>query len=167
MRNLDKNPPATLMSIPSGVLGVIRTLSMMRAVTHRGRKSVPIRQLAVELVADLPSKDYGAEIQRLHAWVRDRIRYVRDVREVETIQTPERTLANGAGDCDDKSVLLASLLEAIGHHARFTAIGFGRGYVHVLPEVLVGRHWVPLEVTEHVPPGWLPEGIVEKKSLEV
>ena len=37
---------------------------------------------------------------------------------VETVQTPLRTLENEAGDCDDKSLLTATLLETFGFSTR-------------------------------------------------
>lgn len=140
----------------------------MRVMTLNGRKHPMVRLTAQSLVADLASKDTGAEIQTVHAFVRDRVRYVRDIRDVETVQAPEVTLELGSGDCDDKSVLTAALLEAIGHRTGFMAVGFRPGeLVHVMPEVQVGPHWVPLEVTEPVRPGWIPPGVVERLSLEV
>lgn len=146
----------------------MQTLRVMRALTRAGRKHPVVRLAAQELVGDLAPKDYGAEVSRIHAFVRDRIRYVRDIRNVETVQAPEVTLELGSGDCDDKSVLAASLLEAIGHRTRFLAVGFRSGQLsHVMPEVQIGRHWVPLEVTEAVPPGWMPPAIVERMALEV
>ncbi len=53
--------------------------------------------------------------KKLHRFVRDNIRYIKDIRDVETVAYPDITLQQGQGDCDDKSVLLASLLESIGH----------------------------------------------------
>lgn len=140
----------------------------MRTLARNGRAHPVVRLSAQHLVGDLPSKDAGAEVQRIHAFVRDRIRYVRDVRGVETVQAPEVTLELGSGDCDDKSVLAAALLEAIGHRTRFMAIGFQPGQLsHVMPEVQLGRHWLALEVTEPVRPGWVPKGIVERLPMEV
>lgn len=146
----------------------MQTLRVMRAMTLNGRKHPIVRLTAQQLVADLPAKDAGAEIRRVHAFVRDEIRYVRDIRNVETVHAPEVTLELGSGDCDDKSVLAASLLEAIGHRTRFMAVGFAPGQLsHVLPEVKLGPHWVPLEVTEPVRPGWFPSGVVERMPLNV
>jgi len=140
----------------------------MRALTRKGRAHPLVRLTAQQLVADLPEKDYGAEIQRVHAFVRDRVRYVRDIRNVETVQAPEVTLHLGSGDCDDKSVLANALLEALGNRTRFAAVGFRPGVLtHVMPEVRIGAHWVPLEVTEHARPGWQPEGIADRMVLEV
>ena len=83
------------------------------------------------------------------------IQYVRDVRGVETIATPIKTLEFRQGDCDDQAVLLASLLEAIGHPTRFVAMKqttFGP-YVHVYTETKIGSKWYPLETTENMQPG--------------
>lgn len=88
---------------------------------------------------------------------------MRDIRGVETLHTPEVLLKQQAGDCDDKSVLLAALLESIGHVTRFVAVGFLPGvYSHVLVEVLLGGEWVPLETTEPVEVGWYPANVRER-----
>ncbi len=103
-----------------------------------------------------------AEIERLWRFVRDQIRYVRDVHGVETVQTPERTLQIGQGDCDDKATLLAAMLESIGHPARYVALAFQpSNFSHVLVETKVGRGpratWIAMETTELKPFGWYPK----------
>lgn len=139
-----------------------------------GKKSPRIRQLAIRLTEGIPQKDNIAEIRALLIFVRDRIRYVRDINNVETIHTAERILDNKAGDCDDKSILLASLLESIGFKTRFSALSFtppiknifgtfvARNFSHVLPEVLLKNKWIPLETTEPVEMGWYPKNVKSK-----
>lgn len=140
---------ATLEALPEGVEGVRATLNLMARLARAGKKSLPVRLAAQQLTNHLPQKDWLAEVAELHRFVRDRIRYVRDVRGVETVQAPERTLQLKSGDCDDKATLLAALLESIGHPARFHAIGFRRGHFsHVFPETRIGRRWLALETTE-------------------
>ena len=71
-----------------------------------------------------------------------------------------QTMEFGQGDCDDQSVLVASLLESIGHPTRFIAIGFGpANYQHVFAETKVGNKWLPVETTEDWPLGFIPEHI--------
>lgn len=153
----------TLASIPSGVGGVRATLATMRRLVQRAKTSWPVRELAQRLVRDLPQKDYLAEIARLHAYVRDEVRYLRDVRGVETLHTPEKLIELKQGDCDDKSTLLAALLESIGHPTRFVAIGTTPGrYQHVYVETKVGDRWVALETTEDVPAGWRPPRVAQR-----
>jgi len=149
-----------LSMIPDGKSGVIVTLKTMRDITKRYKTSIPIRTLAVALTNGLRQKDWHGEIKALHEFVRDKIRYVRDITDVETLQMPDITLKIGAGDCDDKSMLLASLLESINHPTRFVAVGFRPDvYSHVYVESRIGNRWIPLETTEPVPMGWTPPNI--------
>lgn len=129
----------------------------MARLASEGKKSLPVRLAAQQLTQHLAQRDFSAEVAALHRFVRDHIRYVRDVVGVETLHTPERTLDLKAGDCDDKSILLAALLESIGHKTRFHAVGFKPGvFSHVYPEVRVRNSWLPLEVTEPWEPGRAP-----------
>lgn len=149
---------ASLQAIPDGPEGTAATLTIMRTITRGAKKRLPVVEFARSLVRHLPPKDWAAEVEALHRFVRDEVRYVRDVRGVETVAIPEYTITTGQGDCDDKAVLLASLLEAIGHPTRFTAIGFRPGaFNHVFAETKIGPRWVALETTEPVEMGWHPD----------
>lgn len=148
---------ATLQNIPSGGAGTRATLRLMSKLVRHFKKDIQIRSLAMSLVAELPGhKNWTAQIKAIHAFVQDSIQYVRDVRGVETIATPLKTLEYGQGDCDDQAVLLASLLESIGHPTRFVAMkqtAFGP-YVHVYTETKIGNKFFPLETTENFPAGF-------------
>lgn len=163
-------PPATakLATLPNGAAGVRATLHIMAKLAREGKKTLPVRLAAQQIVQSLPQQDWLGEVNALHEFVRDRIRYVRDIRGVETLQQPERTLQLKSGDCDDKSMLLASLLEAIGHRARFHAIGFQPGkYSHVYTETLIGKRWLPLETTEPWEAGRTPPAVVSHMIVHV
>lgn len=148
------------MAIPSGPEGIAITLKHMRDFARTAKKNPEIRALAMQITQGLPQKAWGAEIVALHGFVRDKVRYVHDINDVETVHTPEQTLALGGGDCDDKSTLLAALLESIGHPARLVAVGFhGAEYEHVYVETRCGPGWVALETTEPVDAGWSPPGV--------
>lgn len=135
----------------------------MRQLVRDGKKSPVIRAKALELTGGLQQKNFVGEIRALHSFVRDRIRYVKDINGIETVHTPETLLSVGAGDCDDKATLLAALLESIGHKTRFWAVGFKPGHFsHVLVETLVGEKWLPLETTEPVSIGWRPRNVVSE-----
>lgn len=161
--NLYPTPrPMFLGRVPSGREGIKQTLRLMSKITRQFKKDPGVRELACMLVRDLPQYDTNGEIRALHAFVRDHIRYTGDIRAVETLQTPRVTLETGVGDCDDKSTLLASLLESINRPTRFVAVGFGEGggHSHVLVEVLTRkRKWVPLETIKQVEAGWYPANV--------
>lgn len=158
-----------LFGIPSGAAGVRATLMLMRELARRYRADPAIRERAASLVQHLPQKSWLAEVKALHAFVRDGIRYLKDTNGVEVVQTPVVTLAVEHGDCDDKATLLATFLEAIGHPARYVAVGFEPGrYSHVYVETKVGPKWIPLETTaDGYEPGMAPLRAVQKMIVKV
>lgn len=151
----------TLSELPRGAEAQTRaTLKAMSRLVKLGRKAPVVIMKARQLVAGLPQKARLREAKVIHAFVRDRVRYVRDPRGVETITTPEKMLELMTGDCDDKSILCAALLEAIGHPTRFVAVGVEAGrFTHVYPEVRIGQRWIALECTEPWPMGQVARGI--------
>jgi transglutaminase-like putative cysteine protease len=162
------------MEIPEGKAGVQATLKMMSDLVKAGKKNPAIRQRATNLTQDLPQKDRIGEIRKLFDYVQNSIRYVRDIHDVETLHYAEQVMSQEYGDCDDKAVLMASLLEAIGFTTRFVAVGFQPGvYSHVFVDVRIGNgrgavhpslnfgQWLTLDTTEPQPMGWRPPGIVE------
>lgn len=151
-------PPSQLRGLPSGVPGVRATLKAMSALVRRYKTDAGIRLLAQQLTNGLRSHDLAGEVTTLQHFVRDRVRYVKDVEGVETLQTPVYTLQVGSGDCDDKSVLLATLLASIGYQPMFFAIGLRGGpFSHVLAGVMLGTRKIPLEtIVDGKEPGWIP-----------
>ena len=151
-------PPATLSGLPSGDAGVRATLKQMAALVRQYKTDSGIRLLAQQITANLASHDTGGEVTAIQHFVRDRVRYVKDVRDVETLQTPVYTLQSGSGDCDDKATLVNTLLAAIGYPTLFFAVGIKGGpYQHVLGGVKMGTRTIPLEtIVANVEPGWMP-----------
>lgn len=140
----------------------------MNHLASTAKRSLPIRELALSLVADLPRKAWNLEIARLFSFVQHNIRYVKDIRGVETVQTPLRTLQYQAGDCDDMSTLLAALLESIGYRARYKAVGFAPNvYQHVYVQVFHDGRWIGLDPTEPVGVGWEPPNPVAVMTKEI
>lgn len=161
---------ATLLSLPDGDAGTRATLRVMASLVRQYRRSLPIRQLALQIVGSVSGhKNFAGEAAALCRWVQQNIRYTRDVNDVETIQTPLKTLDFGQGDCDDQSTLLASLLEAVGFQTRFLAIKTNAlgPFVHVVAEARIGRDWVPLETTEPWAPGQFPVRVAGAMIEEV
>lgn len=102
----------------------------------------------------LQQKDFSGEAKRLFAYVQNNVRYVRDTDGAELIHDPAYLLQIGAGDCDDKAILLASLLGSIGFATRFAAVAFEPdNYSHVWVQAWIGGKWVDLETTEPLPFG--------------
>lgn len=165
---LAETPTVTrLYAQADGLPGVKQTLALMRQCKNDYKIHPAIRGLAIALTMGLPQKDYAAEIVALTDYVKHRVRYIRDVAGVETVQTPLKTLELGQGDCDDKATLLGALLESIGHPCRFRAMGFQPGSLcHVICDVSYQGKWLPLETTEPEAIGWEPPGIRETMTDE-
>jgi transglutaminase-like putative cysteine protease len=155
-------PPSQLQGLPSGIAGVKATLKQMAALVRQYKTDSGIHLLARQLTSGLPNQNQqGASIlyvSALQQFVRDRIRYVQDVESVETLQTPPYTLQVAAGDCDDKAILLDTLLASVGYATAFFAIGLNGGpYQHVLAGVKLGTRLIPLEtIVPNAAPGWMP-----------
>lgn len=149
---------AVVVGIPDGMAGTARTLATMRAIVQRFRVDPGIRQAATSIVFLTPEKDDISECRALFEYVRDHIRYTRDVYDVETLSTPDKTLSGLIGDCDDQTVLLASLYESVGYPTRFVVAGYNdpRQYEHVYMQVFCADQWVDCDPTEHVVFGWAP-----------
>lgn len=150
----------TLQALPDGVAGVKMTLALMVKLARQGKDTYAVRRLAEQIISDVKPKAWLDQVRAVHEYVRDHIRYVRDIRGTETVATPQMTIERGIGDCDDKSLLTAALLESLGHPTRFVAVGNTPGdFCHVLVETKVGGNWIAVETTESVPLGWYPTGL--------
>lgn len=161
--------PASSISIPDGLVGVDATLRLMRRLILAGRTDPLVRQFTASLVAPIrPQKQYMAMVRLIHAFVRDRVAYVMDIRDVETLHPAEFILRNRYGDCDDKTILVCAMLESIGLKTKLVAVGaVPNTCSHVYAEVRMGQHWIPLECTEDVPVGWSPPGVKCRRTLEI
>jgi len=178
--------PALLDTLPEtdgGLDAVRKTLRLMVAIARKYRTDSACVNIARQILIGAGIRDVRKEkphcIRHLHCWVRDTIIYVPDPQDVELLQTPPQTLTIGTGDCDDKAMLLATLLATCGFATRFKAVG-GIGqewsgsdedtddgsdpsnipYTHVFMEVRLGTRWLPCDtIVEGSLPGWEPPNI--------
>lgn len=150
-----------------------QTLRAMRDLVHASlaNPSQIVREQAIAIIkaSGVAERDWSGEVNALQTWVRDNIRFTRDPEAFELVQTPEKTLEYRVGDCDDKSTLLAALLESLGHPAQFIAIGFnGDQHSHVLVRTKIADVWVPAEtIVAGAPVGWWPQGVTSSYILKV
>lgn len=136
----------TYVNAPDGVAHTADTVRRMAALARKGAHTYPIRSLATKIVHDVPSKDIQGELAALYRWVRDNIRYRFDPLGLEWVQAPERTIKERAGDCDDIAVLLASLVQALGHKTRFQTVGASKKrQSHVYAQAWDRKQWVTLD----------------------
>lgn len=118
----------------------------MARLAREGSHSYPIRNLATRITHDVPSKDVRGELGAIYRWVRDNVRYRFDPLGLEWVQSPQRTVIERAGDCDDMTTLIASLCGSLGHAWRFRTVGPSpTRQKHVAAEAFDGTQWVALD----------------------
>ncbi len=88
------------------------------------------------------SNQKKCQARAMFGFVQQNFEYISDPSHIEYIKTAKESLVNGGGDCDDASVLLATLLEAVGIDARFV---FVPGHVYV--EAYINNKWYPMDST--------------------
>jgi transglutaminase-like putative cysteine protease len=132
-------------------------IDYLRTVVDKWRGTTWARELATRIVFD----EAGCERkQRMcHAiaigeWAQREITYVNEL--PETFQSPRRTVEFGRGDCDDATVVVATLLEAIGIPTKLVGMKVNGRWRHIFPVALVrlpaGKIVkVPLDTTLDVP----------------
>jgi transglutaminase-like putative cysteine protease len=142
----------------------------IQELIDKGKQDYTIRQLAGEIVSDIPEKDYKSEVLAIANYVKGNVRYTKDVTGLDTYQHPVRTLELGIGDCDCISALLCSLLNSIGHETRLKVIQTkgNDDYNHIYPLVKINDKWIPIDLTVNKPIGWEPpkHTIIKEKIYE-
>src|SRR5262245_6298530 len=158
--------------LADGDAGIFRTLEVMAELVRRDVQSPIVRDKALEIVKHCKGHDFGCEVKAVYEYVRDHYTYRRDPVNVERVQDYKRTIERGSlggADCDDKSVLLASLLASLGHKPAFVVLGKTKQrFDHVYVAVRVaGKGWVSLDPTpERAVPGWEAKG-AQKQIFEI
>ena len=130
-----------------------------RMLVELGKRDPKVRDLAVAVTRGCRSKEYLCEARTLHDYVREHVRYVKDIARVERFATPQRTLfMEKAGDCDDSSIALSALLESIGHETGLILIDpdLTGKFTHVISRVRIGNKWYWMETIKNVPFNWTP-----------
>lgn len=157
-----------LSGIPKGYLGTRKTLDHIQRLVRQGAKDFYVRQKAIDILLErsIQPKDYLGEIKALFEWVQGSVRYTRDTYRVEVLHTARRMLELRAGDCDDMTILLGSMLESIGHPIRLVIMGPDprrpRFFSHIYLEVNYKGRWIPLDTTMPFPMGWAPKAVVKE-----
>lgn len=139
-----------------GDQGVTQTINLIRPIVDDAVKDPQVNVAAIEMVrgvADQFSRDQKAAA--IYTAVANRWFYVEDpvgpFGPKETIRPVRVLLRNFAGDCDDASVLIASLLGTIGIRSRMVSIAADpaapNDFSHIYPEAeIYPGNWVAMDV---------------------
>lgn len=138
--------PLYRVSLMNGDSGVAQTIDQMRSLISEALTDPSILRTAKDIVRGVPAFDDYAEAQALYNWVRSNIRFTKDPVDKETLYPPTELLQIRSGDCDDISMLLGTLLMAVGYPARLmTVAANGDDFSHVYVEGQVNGQWIPMD----------------------
>lgn len=142
-----------------------RTLSCMKQLVRRFRRDPTIVRTARRILHayGIERDDTVGEAKAIYRFLRRHVRYTKDPVGVELVQDPLLTLRWRTGDCDDISVLGASLAESIGLESRFLVYSSNGAPLphHVLVEVRTRRGWTALDTVWDRGVGQTPPGTLE------
>lgn len=136
---------AVRLSKKPGLEGMVQTIHAMERIVDRGAWNPLIRKHAIKAVK---SSRPLAQLKELYNYLLRRIRYVHDVRGMETLQTPVYTLKAGGGDCDDLTILFNSAARSIGFRTGYIIAGKNGHFSHVLSAVDVKGVTVPVDLAQ-------------------
>lgn len=118
-------------TIRSGMGGNLDTVSAMRQLARARSKDPFVRDFALQILRSygVRSHNYKSEALAIGDYIKNNMRYVRDIDNVERIQDPLLILQDiqagkGAGDCDDMSLIIATLLLSIGAQPYFRTVRY-------------------------------------------
>lgn len=154
--------PLTVSAVPLafGSAGTAQTMRAMRELIEQGKRHPEIIRAATAVIYTTPEKFEAGEACAVFDFVRDTVRYVRDVNGAETLAAPHITLARQLGDCDDQVTLLGAMLEAVGYPTRLVVAAYQGPslWEHVYLQVWADGEWIACDPTERQPMGYEPPG---------
>jgi len=149
--------PTKLINIGSGENAARNTIDEMIKIIKESSNNPYVRNTAEHIVYQCSPRDTMAEAAAIYYFVRDHLRYVGDNINLEYLQTPPMLLTKiktgdaPSGDCDDHTMLVASLLRSIGIPARIRITSYipNGEWTHVFPQTFVSRRNTGLGINNH------------------
>lgn len=108
----------------SAGMPIEQRLATIQDLVHKSVQDPEMRKLALRVTSRCPERDKKCEAQAIYQAVKARVRYTGDVgpikhpgggvEGIDLYQSARRTWEFGGGDCDDNSILNATLLALNG-----------------------------------------------------
>lgn len=170
--------PATLgySSVPllSGDAGVAQTIELMKRLIDEGVKDPVINRYAIDSLRNSQAQQHDplSAARAIFDTVSANFFFVNDPvgpsGAKETLRPPRATLELKAGDCDDFTVLICSLLGTIGIGTRIVTVASDprdpQQFTHVYPEADIDGQWIPVDAARPGAQfGLSPERVYRKK----
>ncbi len=105
-------------------LSIESRVATLQSLVYKGIQSGPMRKLSLQVVSGCEARDKYCEAQKIFQYVQQNVRYSGDIGNVkfpdgtvdavDVFQSAARTLEFGAGDCDDHSVAILTMMASVG-----------------------------------------------------
>lgn len=138
-------------------------LATIQRYVREGVQDGRMRKLALDITRNCPERDGLCEAKAIYDYVKQNVRYTGDiapiawedgtVEGVDLYQMGSRTLEFGGGDCDDQSILTATLLALNGITPRLRVMKERKrdDWSHIYPGALLpkfgGEKFIALDTT--------------------
>jgi hypothetical protein len=144
-------------SVPllAGDAGVAQTIELMKKLIDQGVKDPAINRYAIDSLRNFGAEQHDpvSAARAIFDTVSANFFFVNDPvgpsGAKETLRWPRVTLDLKAGDCDDFTVLICSLLGTIGLATRIVTVASDprdpSQFTHVYPEVEIDGEWIPMD----------------------
>lgn len=131
----------------------------LKRMLNNGIACPEVRAKAIEVMVQ------GDEIASIFSWAMERFSYVEDPADKELFISPRRQLEEIAntgtvhGDCDDASLLVASLLGSVGYNTKIGLLDtdFDGEIDHAIACIETSSGWIDLDLTCKFPLGWVEQ----------
>jgi Transglutaminase-like superfamily len=136
--------------LSGGDIGTAETIAHMRQLIDAGIKDQQVNRTAIAIAWPTQQFSETPKAQAIYNWMQQNLRFMPDMVGKETLRTPRETLTVRAGDCDDFTILAASLLGTIGIRSRAVTVSSHvddpQSFSHIYPEAFVDGKWVAMDI---------------------
>ncbi len=136
--------------IESGEKGTEKTIQKILDKIYEGTKDPVIILKAREIVRDSGAQDAFERARAIFKWIKRNIAYIKDPKGLELLRPARRILESRIGDCDEHTILAASLFRAAGLPVALKVISTFKNpneYTHIYPLVKTNSLWFAADTT--------------------
>lgn len=172
------NTPVYRQFLGFGEIAITNTVDKIHHIIKASMYNPYIRKWAEKIIGEIPPgpQHQMEEVRAIGDFVKYNVRYTKDPRGLEYIQTPPVLLQmiergeTPMGDCDDMTTLSLSLLKSIGYPVATKIASYrpDKKYSHIYGLVFVNNQWLPIDcVKRDMPIGWEAPGSTRFSEKEV
>lgn len=171
--------PSKTMFLGYGDNAIYSTVEKIIKIVHESARTPYVRKWAERILNmyNIAAHDKWGEAKAIQMFVRDYVRYTRDPMGLEYLQSPLHLLKlldigeTPHADCDDKSMLVLSLMKSIGFEVAVKVTGYSNSngkFKHIYGLVKIKQLWYPVEtVKEGKPLGWEAPNITRTLTKKI